>query len=718
MSENIQQTKFKQGRLGIGTNNPKFPLDIVGDIRLTGCIRDASGVPLPLSGSHYKDFSNNNLVIWNKNDLNIPGVNIHKRVGINKNNNLQSALDISGGMAIDTLSGNKGEDNLLSFDNNFFVHDLNSNAELYIRDTQLRAVNEGNGWFRVDNTLLTKRSVNDTINTVKMYANEYYNLRLRKNQTSVNTPIKTTIHLNLDCSSSNLNINNAEFHISQDISLNKFIIVNNSVNVDLSMNLQGDIKTKNLIVQGYFDVSQNVSIQGPASMQVIDSSRAYIKTAQITQNMNIGGELIIQNTASTMDLSVNNIFVNDSVMLNLNIKKDMDFSCNEISYIKDTLLVKGYLKSKQFLHANKLNVNNDNNNNNTNVLSNLACDGLVTVNNSATFNANHITVGDISINNIDVSNISIRNGMDVIGDINVGDGNSYQDISNVDISGEITGGSFVGMISWFASLNNPPGWLKCDGGEYNKFVYPQLFSIIKDVSSTFIIGDISFNVPDLMDISRCYIRGTNTQNKIGNKYNYTTDLRDSMVTMDTSGEHTHTISETVEPIKHTHGYINKEVKDILDDVQIAPYTYEKLQYFKSRYYTYKKNYQITWTYTAGTEVTTYTVWFDNYRETYTARPEWWLLNGTPGMTYIDSVTDKYYIPNQPSSRIYTKEGAEVLDGLQTPASTSIKDNSNKQTIENEHEHECSLDGNHVHGTGHWDSETAPESIYMVPFIKY
>ena len=79
-----KKTKFKQGRLGIGTDDPKYPLDIIGDIRLTGCIRDASGNPLPLSHSSYKDLSNSNLIIWNKNSPTVPGVNIFKRVGINK----------------------------------------------------------------------------------------------------------------------------------------------------------------------------------------------------------------------------------------------------------------------------------------------------------------------------------------------------------------------------------------------------------------------------------------------------------------------------------------------------------------------------------------------------------------------------------------------------------------------------------------------------------
>jgi hypothetical protein len=39
----MSKTGFKGGRLGIGTDDPVYPLDVVGDIRLTGGFRDASG---------------------------------------------------------------------------------------------------------------------------------------------------------------------------------------------------------------------------------------------------------------------------------------------------------------------------------------------------------------------------------------------------------------------------------------------------------------------------------------------------------------------------------------------------------------------------------------------------------------------------------------------------------------------------------------------------
>ena len=39
----MSKTGFKGGRLGIGTDDPIYPLDVVGDIRLTGGFRDASG---------------------------------------------------------------------------------------------------------------------------------------------------------------------------------------------------------------------------------------------------------------------------------------------------------------------------------------------------------------------------------------------------------------------------------------------------------------------------------------------------------------------------------------------------------------------------------------------------------------------------------------------------------------------------------------------------
>ena len=39
----MSKTGFKKGRLGIGTDDPVYPLDVVGDIRLTGGFRDGSG---------------------------------------------------------------------------------------------------------------------------------------------------------------------------------------------------------------------------------------------------------------------------------------------------------------------------------------------------------------------------------------------------------------------------------------------------------------------------------------------------------------------------------------------------------------------------------------------------------------------------------------------------------------------------------------------------
>ena len=58
------RTGFHKGKLGIGlatsmgmddgTGNPRYPLDINGDIRLTGAIVDASGNPIEMMAQHEK----------------------------------------------------------------------------------------------------------------------------------------------------------------------------------------------------------------------------------------------------------------------------------------------------------------------------------------------------------------------------------------------------------------------------------------------------------------------------------------------------------------------------------------------------------------------------------------------------------------------------------------------------------------------------------------
>ena len=530
-----KKTKFKQGRLGIGTDDPKYPLDIIGDIRLTGCIRDASGNPLPLSHSSYKDLSNSNLIIWNKNSPTVPGVNIFKNVGINKNHNLQAALDISGGISIDAIKGNI--ENKIQFKDITFITDLSGNGEIFIGkgedEQQLRAVNEGNGWFRETNTLKTKHTGDNNITLVKMQANQYYNLRLRENQkTNNNNPI-TTIKGNLDCSQNTIKLTSADLLIKTDISLNKSMEVNDMTVIGAT-NLTGDIKTNQMTVIGNLDVSKNTIIDAITTIdEILDISKGEvkIKNMDVSQNVNISGKLNIDN-GLIHHLDASKVNINDMVSnTQMNIKGSMDFSGNATSYVRNTLLVKEHLTIYNDLSANNLNVSNK-----VDVSGNFTSDGLVNVNDNVVFH--HYTTGtfgDISVNNLlDVSNVNIRDRMDVSNNVSVGIANdTYKDVSDIDISGEITGGSFVGMVSWFASTMDPPGWLRCDGGEYGKENYPQLYKVIEelDASENYLVGDLSFNVPDLMDASRCFIRGAGgSGNNVGKRYSYKTNLNNVPIT--------------------------------------------------------------------------------------------------------------------------------------------------------------------------------------------
>ena len=83
----MSKSGFKKGRLGIGTDNPRYPLDVVGDIRLTGGFRDASG----------NDF--NFLAINNQDILKTPDIAgitcVNSKVGI-FNVNPSEELDVTG----------------------------------------------------------------------------------------------------------------------------------------------------------------------------------------------------------------------------------------------------------------------------------------------------------------------------------------------------------------------------------------------------------------------------------------------------------------------------------------------------------------------------------------------------------------------------------------------------------------------------------------------
>ena len=106
-----KKTGFKKGRLGIGTDDPQYPLDIVGDIRLTGGIRDASGRPLlatvgangniELFQGWEKDSSGNLYVMMDGSQTN-EGSRIY-HIGVNKSSDFKGAMDVSGGLTVDVL---------------------------------------------------------------------------------------------------------------------------------------------------------------------------------------------------------------------------------------------------------------------------------------------------------------------------------------------------------------------------------------------------------------------------------------------------------------------------------------------------------------------------------------------------------------------------------------------------------------------------------------
>ena len=738
-----KKTKFKQGRLGIGTDDPKYPLDIIGDIRLTGCIRDASGNPLPLSHSSYKDLSNSNLIIWNKNSPEVPGVNIFKKVGINKNHNLQAALDISGGIAIDAIKGNI--ENKIQFKDITFITDLSGNDDIFIGDQQLRAANEGNGWFREINTLKTKHTGNDNIALVKMQANQYYNLRLRENQKTNNNDPITTIKGNLDCSQNNIGLTSAELLIKTDISLNKSMEVNDMTVIGAT-NLTGDIKTNQMTVIGNLDVSKNTIIDAITTIdEILDISKGEVKVKNmdVSQNVNIYGKLNIIDSGSIHHLDASKVNINDMISnTQMNIKGFMDFSGNATSYVRNTLLVKEHLTIYNDLNANNLNVSNK-----VDVSGNFTSDGFVNIKDDVVFH--HYTagtLGDISVNNLlDVSNVNIRDRMDVSNNVSVGIANeTYKDVSDVDISGEITGDSFVGMISWFASTMDPPGWLRCDGGEYGKENYPQLYKVIEelDASKNYLVGDLSFNVPDLMDASRCFIRGADgSGNNVGKRFSYKTNLNN--VTFDPSGEHKHIIENQWDDHKHDYSY--NTIKEYHDEdtleSRVSEYIYDEYKKIKQIYYSYVKKTDrladsLTWTPASETQSGSASLTYQIGTNFFTGNPIYigfqvgWKKIYDEGTGTISSSKGSWKTVNSKGEKDVGENGGmqkyltEPDDDAPKVSLVKSYDTNlitDEVSVNNgEHTHIIDMSGNHTHDISHnmWDDETAPPSISMVPFIKY
>lgn len=94
--------------------------------------------------------------------------------------------------------------------------------------------------------------------------------------------------------------------------------------------------------------------------------------------------------------------------------------------------------------------------------------------------------------------------------------------------------SMIGQIAPFATSAAPAGWLLCDGAEYDRVDYPDLYAVL---DSVLIVDADTFNVPDLRD--RVVI-GASATNDPG----------------DDIGEATHTLTADEMPA-HDHDYMEK-----------------------------------------------------------------------------------------------------------------------------------------------------------------
>lgn len=78
---------------------------------------------------------------------------------------------------------------------------------------------------------------------------------------------------------------------------------------------------------------------------------------------------------------------------------------------------------------------------------------------------------------------------------------NVQEVSNRALKGAIEERTMVGMTVLYPDNQHvqPNGhWLKCDGGTYQRAVYPELYEILKGAGAT-----LSFNVPDIEATGGC-----------------------------------------------------------------------------------------------------------------------------------------------------------------------------------------------------------------------
>lgn len=101
----------------------------------------------------------------------------------------------------------------------------------------------------------------------------------------------------------------------------------------------------------------------------------------------------------------------------------------------------------------------------------------------------------------------------------------------------------IGMIAPYATSDPPKGTLTCDGTEYQRVDYPNLYNALDDA---YIVDADNFEVPDLRDIFVLSAGPTYEENSVGGAA--TVELTEAQ-----TGEHDHTsVAHTHTTVSHAH----------------------------------------------------------------------------------------------------------------------------------------------------------------------
>lgn len=122
----------------------------------------------------------------------------------------------------------------------------------------------------------------------------------------------------------------------------------------------------------------------------------------------------------------------------------------------------------------------------SNTSSQYATSAAVYSHSSRTDNPHSVTKSQIGLSN--VQNYSISDAID--------ENNSSQYASSAAVFAVATASQPTGSVITFAGNTPPSGFLECDGGEYSRSTYSDLFSVIGEVYGSG-NGTTTFNVPDL-----------------------------------------------------------------------------------------------------------------------------------------------------------------------------------------------------------------------------